>query len=105
MDDGQDLIVDPLFVGLTRPAMALGVPYFALVAEGMAVVIVFLAIGSPLYLLLAAPVHAVLYLICAHDPYAFDSIVAWMKTNSRCRTSRFWGGASFSPLPMKRQVK
>lgn len=103
MSEGaQDVCTDPLFVGLTRPATMWGVPYHAFVIEFMVVVLIFLAVGNPLYLLLTAPVHGVLYLISANDPGIFSSIFNWMKTIGRCRNTRFWGAASFSPLPTRK---
>lgn len=94
----QDVHVDPLFVGLTRPATMWGVPYHAFVVEFMATTLIFLAIGNPLYLLVAVPIHGILYLITATDPGAIGSLFMWTKTFGRCRNSAFWGGASFSPL-------
>jgi type IV secretion system protein VirB3 len=104
-DDSQDIQVDPLFVGLTRPATIGGIPYFAAVLEFLATVLVFLAVGNPLYLVLAAPLHGVLYLISASDPWAFDTIAAWVKTTGRCLNARFWGATSFSPLPTKKWLE
>lgn len=106
MEQGaQDVYTDPLFVGLTRPATIWGIPYTAFVVEFMVTTLIFLAVGNPLYLLLAAPIHGVLYLISAHDPGVFSSILVWMKTIGRSRNSRFWGAASFSPLPMRKWTK
>ncbi|KWF77583.1 conjugal transfer protein [Burkholderia diffusa] len=101
----EDVYVDPLFVGLTRPATMWGVPYHAFVVEFMATTLIFLAVGNPLYLLIAAPIHGILYLVSANDPGAFSSIFMWMKTIGRCRNSRFWGAASFSPVPTKKWRK
>jgi type IV secretion system protein VirB3 len=102
MQEGaQDVQTDPLFVGLTRPATMWGIPYIAFVVEFMATTLIFLAVGNPLFLLLAVPIHAVLYLVSANDPGIFGSIFLWMKTIGRCRTAAFWGAASFSPLPLK----
>lgn len=94
----QDICTDPLFVGLTRPATMWGIPYMAFVIEFMATTLVFLAVGNPLYFALALPIHAVLYLVSASDPGIFGAIYLWMKTTGRCRNTRFWGAASFSPL-------
>ncbi len=106
MDQGsQDVYTDPLFVGLTRPATVLGIPYVAFIVEIMVTTIIFLAVGNPLYMLLALPIHGVLYLISAHDPGAFNSILMWMKTIGRCMNTRFWGAASFSPLSVKKWTK
>lgn len=103
MDNGvRDIQTDPLFVGLTRPATIWGIPYMAFVIEFMTTTLIFLAVGNPLYLLLAAPIHATLYLISATDPGVFGSIFIWMKTLGRCRNTRFWDAASFSPLPTKK---
>ncbi len=98
----QDVRTDPLFVGLTRPATMWGIPYIAFVVEFMATTLVFLAVGNPLYLALALPIHAILYLISANDPGVFASIFLWMKTIGRCRNTRFWGSASFSPLATRK---
>ncbi len=106
MEDGaQDVYTDPLFVGLTRPATMWGVPYIAFVVEFMATTLIFLAVGNPIYLLLALPMLGGLYLISANDPGVFGSLFMWMKTIGRCRNSRFWGAASFSPLPTKKWAK
>lgn len=101
----QDVYTDPLFVGLTRPATMWGIPYIAFVVEFMATTLIFLAVGNPIHLALALPIHAVLYLISANDPGVFGSIFMWMKTIGRCQNSRFWGGASFSPLATKKWAK
>ena len=105
MSGEQDVYTDPLFVGLTRPATMWGIPYLAFVAEFMATTLIFLAVGNPLYLLLAVPIHGVMYLVSANDPGVFNSIFLWMKTFGRCRNTRFWNAASFSPLPTKKWVK
>jgi type IV secretion system protein VirB3 len=101
----EDVITDPLFVGLTRPATMWGIPYHAFVVEFMVTTLVFLAVGNPLYLLLAAPIHAILYLISSSNPRVFSEIAIWMTVNSRCMNSRFWGGASFSPRKTKKWIK
>lgn len=103
MEDSEVLIeVDTLFVGMTRPATAWGVPYTAVAMEAVATAIVFLAIGNPLYLLIVLPIHGVLYLIAAADPGVFDTIAVWMQTTARCMNTRFWGAASFAPGKTKK---
>lgn len=103
--DIEDIDIDPLFVGLTRPATVFGIPYIAFVIEIMVTAIAFIATLNLFYLALAVPIHAILYLIGAHDPGIFNSIYIWLKTIGRCRNSRFWGAASFSPLATKKWVK
>lgn len=106
MDNGaQDVYTDILFVGLTRPATMWGIPYIAFILEFMVTTLIFLAVGNPLYLALALPIHGILYLVSANDPGVFNSIFVWTKTIGRCRNTRFWGAASFSPLITKKWNK
>jgi len=106
MEDGaQDVYTDELFVGLTRPTTIWGIPYTAFVVEFMATTLVFLAVGNPLYLLLAVPIHGVLYAISASNPKAFDALYMWFKTIGRCRNTHFWGAASFAPVSYKKWKK
>ena len=106
MGDEDQIVVDPLFVGLTRPATAFGVPYSGVVMEALLVAVVFLAIGNPLYLLLIVPIHLILFAVGSHDPGIFDSILMWVKTAGRCRNKKFWNGAaSFAPGKTKKWTK
>jgi len=98
----DDVYLDTLFVGLTRPATILGISYTAFVIEFVTVTIVFLAVGNPLYLLLILPVHSMMYLISANNPNVFSALMLWVKTNGRCRNQAFWGSVSFSPKPLKK---
>jgi type IV secretion system protein VirB3 len=102
MESAQDLTTDELFVGLTRPATMWGIPYSAFVLVFLATAVIFLAIGNPLWLLMAVPIHGILFVVSASDPAFFSSLFIWMKTIGRCRNSLFWGAASFSPLPLKK---
>ena len=90
-EDNTEITVDPLFVGLTRPATLLGIPDFATVIELMATLIIFLAVGNPLYLLIAVPFHEILYVISAADDAKFNNIFICKQTNSQCQNTRFWG--------------
>jgi type IV secretion system protein VirB3 len=98
----EEIIVDPLFAGLTRPATMWGIPLTAFVFEFMATVLIFLAVGKPLYLLLGVPIHGVLYLLSANDPGKFDAAWIWLITFGRCLNRKHWEGASFSPLSKDR---
>lgn len=108
MNEGanQDIYTDNLFVGLTRPTTVFGIPDTALIAELIVVIIVFIGANNLLYLGLIIPLHSVLYLISAHDPSAFHNLWLWINTTSlSSRNMRFWGAASFSPLPLKKWKK
>jgi len=106
MRDHENDVVDPLFVGMTRPASALGVPYGALVVEGVFVVLVFLLTSNPLYLLLVAPIHGILTLVSAHDPGIFGCAWIWLQTTAKRRNLRVWGKiSSVAPVSGDRMSK
>ena len=68
----SDGYADPVFVGLTRPAMFWGVTHSFFVINMMLCLIAFLAVHSWFALLLAAPIHGLGYLACLRDPHIFD---------------------------------
>lgn len=94
---------DPLFVGPTRPTVILGVPYEALIAEGLITSLAFMASGSLLYLLVFVPIHAVSYLVCKAEPRAFQLILLWLATKGKNQNRAFWGASSYSPLATQKK--
>jgi type IV secretion system protein VirB3 len=99
----EPLFRDPLFVGLTRPASALGVPYGALVVEGVVMVLLFLLTNNPLYLLFALPIHGILVLMSARDPGVFGCFWVWLQTTAKRRNIGIWGPvASVAPVSAQR---
>ena len=103
--DAQDIYSDTLFVAMTRPATKWGVPVTAIVLEAGTAVIVFLATKNPLYLLAVFPIHGIVRLMTADNPWIFAEIWSWVITFMRCINRAFWGAASFSPLPTKKWQK
>ena len=63
---------DPLFLGVTRPAMAFGVTYSALLANAVVTVELFLLTRNLLWLLACIPVHGLFWLLCLSEPRFFD---------------------------------
>lgn len=101
----QDIYLDTLFVGMTRPATMWGIPFVAFIVEILSTALVFLAVGDIIFIFIAVPIHATLYAISASDPGKFASLALWLNTNGRCRNSSFWGSASFSPMSVKKWIK
>ena len=82
---------DPLFLGLTRPAMFLGVTQSFFVINGLLNTILFLALNSFLPLIIFMPLlHGVGYLACLKDPRTFDLWFIYAKNCTRCKNKRFW---------------
>jgi type IV secretion system protein VirB3 len=102
-DRSEGLVADPLFVALTRPAMAFGVPYAALLVNVVLTMEVFIVTHQLLWLLAFGPVHALFYLLCRYEPRIFDLVVLWAQTRARAYlagTGRHWHASSHSPLPI-----
>ncbi len=96
----QGVVLDPLFVGVTRPAMALGVTYSALLINGVMTVEMFLLTKNLLWLLIWFPVHGIFLLVCKNEPRFFDLLMLWGRTRGPGLLSnvRYWKSNSYSPL-------
>ena len=101
VDLEEELAEDTLFLAATRPAMFLGVPVEALSLNAMLTGVVFLAGGSPLYLLTGVALHLVFRAVVRTDHNAFRVLFIWLETKARCRNSSWWGGSSVAPLPIR----
>jgi type IV secretion system protein VirB3 len=103
MNESTGLIVDPLFVGATRPPMRWGVTYSALLFNLVFTMEVFLLTKNLLTLLLAAPIHGVCALLCARDARFFDLVLLWARTRmpAMFANHRLWRAGSYSPLALE----
>ncbi len=97
------LTVDPLFVGVTRPAMRWGVTYTALLVNGVVTMEGFLFTRNLLVLLVCLPIHGLSLLLCARDARVFDLLFLWGRTGmvAYLRNARWWGASSYSALPLE----
>lgn len=86
---------DPLFVGLTRPAMLAGVTQTGVIINLACVAILFIMLNSFLYLSLAAPIHAIMWAICRWDAHFFEILSVWAQTTGRARFRNLWQGAVY----------
>jgi type IV secretion system protein VirB3 len=102
-DPEERLIEETLFLACTRPAMVAGVPMEAMGLNIMVSATVFLAVGSPAYLLIAPALHLVFRAVCKHDHNAFRVLFLFVETKGRSRNSAVWGGSTLTPLPLVRR--
>ena len=95
--EAQEMVdsADPVFLGLTRPAMFWGVTHSFFVLNLIVCLIGFLGAHSWLALILAIPVHCLGYLACLSDPRIFDLMSVRASKCSRCPNRRFWYGTSY----------
>ena len=93
---------DPLFLGVTRPAMAFGVTYSALLANAIVTVELFLLTRNLLWLLVCVPVHGVFWLLCLSEPRFFDLGLLWGRTRGPglLRNGRYWRANGYSALAL-----
>jgi type IV secretion system protein VirB3 len=96
------LMVDPLFVGATRPPMRWGVTYSALLFNMVFTLETFLLTKNLLALLLCMPIHGVCMLLCARDARFFDLVLLWARTRLPARFANYrgWRASSYSPLAL-----
>lgn len=103
MEEDREVIArNPLFLAVTRPALVAGIPIEAAVMILFAAVITLIGTGNPIY---GAVVGAVMFvisrLVVRHDVNAFRLIFLWGRTKAANRNRVFWGGSSYTPLPLK----
>jgi type IV secretion system protein VirB3 len=93
---------DPLFVGVTRPAMAFGVTYSALLVNSVVTVELFLLTRNLLWLLVCVPVHGVFWLLCLSEPRFFDLALLWGRTRGPhlLGNRRRWRAQAYSALAL-----
>src|SRR5271169_3576637 len=102
LEQNEGVIADPLFVGVTRPAMAFGVTYGAALANGMLTVELFLLTRNLLALLVCLPVHGILWILCAVEPRFFELLLLHLRTRRGNRISRgVWRAATYAPVPLR----
>jgi type IV secretion system protein VirB3 len=83
---------DPLFQGLTRPTMIMGVSYMYFVINAVISMITFINTQNFTILLVVAPtVHLIGFLICLKEPRAIELFVIKMSKGYKCVNRGFHG--------------
>ena len=102
MDDDREVMArNPLFLAVTRPALFAGIPIEAAVFVLLCSVITLIGTSNPVYgLVVAAVMFGLSRLIVRHDVNAFRLIFLWGRTKAANRNRVFWGGSSYTPLPL-----
>jgi type IV secretion system protein VirB3 len=102
VDEDRELMArNPLFLAVTRPALFAGIPIEAAVFVLLCSVITLIGTSNPVYgLVVAAVMFGLSRLIVRHDVNAFRLIFLWGRTKAANRNRVFWGGSSYTPLPL-----
>ena len=97
----ETLVKNPLFLAVTRPALWAGIPIEAAVLLLITSASVLIETNSPVYAgLVAAFGYSISRLIVRHDVNAFRLLFLWGRTKAANRNRAFWGGSSYTPLPL-----
>ena len=91
------LTISPIFTGLTRPAMVMGVTLEYMSICAMAALCLFILADSPLYLASYLPLHIFGWLLCKMDPNIFR-ILMKRADCSYSPNKKIWGCASYEPF-------
>ncbi len=92
----QALVISPLFVGLTRPAMLLGVTLDYLGIAIMLVLCGFILFSSPVCLLFYLPLHVFGVIALAIDHNIFKLLLKRMQCLN-VPNKKHWGCQSYEP--------
>lgn len=99
MSDSGKVTSDPLFVGLTRPPMLLGVTYPFVVVNALVSYVAFILTKNFLYLLFFAPlIHGIGFYICSKEPLFLDLVRVKANKCSRCTNKQYHGANSYDPF-------
>lgn len=101
IDDTEIPLTNTLFLAVTRPALWAGIPIEAAVLLLISSASVLIWSNSPIYAaLVVAFGYSISRLIVRHDVNAFRLLFLWGRTKAGNRNRAFWGGSSYSPLPL-----
>jgi type IV secretion system protein VirB3 len=86
---------DPLFLGLTRPPLLIGVSYTFAALNGIVSLLAFIITGQFFYLLVLLPgIHAIGWFICLKEPRAIELAIARYSKCNICRNRFYHGGTN-----------
>lgn len=92
----------PLFNGLARPVMVMGVPLIPLMTMAGVVAAAALNLGL-IWAVLGIPLWAVMALMCKHDANYFRLLWLGIDTRYRNRNKSFWQASAYTPHRCKKR--
>lgn len=86
---------DPLFLGLTRPPMLLGVSYTFAALNGIISLLAFIITSKFFYLLVLLPgIHMIGWFVCLKEPRAIELLIARSSKCTVCRNRSYYGSVN-----------
>ena len=93
----ENITISPLFTGLTRPAMKMGITLDYLCITAMLSLCFFILSDNPLYGFIYIPLHMIGWVICRIDPFIFNLIFRRADC-AYCPNKKLWGCAAYEPF-------
>ncbi len=94
-EDSGSVVNDPLFVGLTRPTMFLGVSFSFALLNGFINIIAYINAPSLRVIFIAVVVHLIGYIICFKEPLFLEIYLKRGAIATRCKNKSFHGANSY----------
>lgn len=91
----SSLVSDPLFVGLTRPAMIFGVSIKFAALNMIISISLFIQSNSIMNLLVAFVIHMIGYVICFKERRFIELLLNKSSRCSQCPNKSFYGANSY----------
>lgn len=88
---------DPVFKGMTRPAMMWGVTYSGLIINAMICIVLFIGLNNVLLMFIAIPVHLLMFVICEWEERFFDLAIIHFKTKGGDARRYLYNASSYRP--------
>lgn len=86
---------DPLFQGLTRPAMVFGVTYMFFIGNLMVNLLVFINTSNLLVLFVVFPaIHTIGYIVCLKEPRIMEMVMVKLKKGMKCLNRVYHGNTN-----------
>jgi len=86
------LKTDPLFLGLTRPAMILGVSFMFFVLNSLGCLMYFVMTSKFNVVIIGVAVHIFGMMLSKKEPLAVEILLTKLSKCGKCRNSQFHGG-------------
>jgi type IV secretion system protein VirB3 len=95
MSDSGKVYSDPLFVGLTRPPMFLGVTNSYVMLNGFTSLTYYIQTSDASVFLLAVLMHMIGYIFCFKEPLFFELWMLKIQKFNNCKNKSYHGANSY----------
>jgi len=92
----REVFADPVYLGLTRPPLVVGLPYSYVLFSITVTMLTLMGLQHPGAIALFLPLYGFGRGVCHYDIRQFSIIGRWIILRFSCMNGFFWGGNSYS---------